>query len=226
VHEVNSGLEATLPGGFRYTPAMQLTSFSGANVQPATGPFTPLTLHGQGFDAPVAVSLAGIVATVISVSATEIIVLPNFPLVSGCSDVGGSISVTNVDSGETASGLSFTYLVQEFGPVITGMNPSSAQVGAGGLDLTITGANLFNAEVKFGTASVPVIAASANGASITVHIPPFAGDAPDCPTGTPDATPVPTGGVDVVVTNRSTGCSATFTEAFTYLVPCVAPAAP
>ena len=224
VHEVVSGLDGTLAGGFRYTPAMALTAFSGANLQPASGPFTPLTLHGQGFDAPVAVSLAGIVASVVSVSATEIVVVPGAPLVSGCSDVSGTISVTNVDTGETVSGLSFTYLVTQFGPVITSVSPS--QIPEGGGDVTITGTNLFNPSVTVGGASAAIVAASAAGTSLTVHVPPFSGTPPTCPTGTTGGTPIAVPAMDVVVTNRSTKCPATAPGAVAYLVPCTGTAPP
>ncbi len=105
VHEVNSGLEDTLTGGFRFVVPLQLTAIDN-NRQEA--PFTPVTIHGQGFLAPVAVSLAGIPATVISVSATELLVLPG-PLPT-CANTTGSVVVTNIDSGDTQSGLTFTYL--------------------------------------------------------------------------------------------------------------------
>src|SRR5262245_39169910 len=102
VHEVNSGTDATLANAFRFTPAIQITSWS-PTVMPATGPFTPVTIFGQGFQAPVAVQLAGIPATPISVSATEIQAIPSAPLLSSCSDIGGRISVTNIDTGDSVS---------------------------------------------------------------------------------------------------------------------------
>lgn len=105
VHEVNSGLDATLTGGFRFVTALQITAIDN-NRQLA--PFTPVTIHGQGFLAPVAVSLAGIPATVISVSATELLVLPGAPT---CPDApSGPVVVTNIDSGDTQSGPDFFYL--------------------------------------------------------------------------------------------------------------------
>jgi uncharacterized repeat protein (TIGR01451 family) len=105
VHEVNSGLDATLTGGFRFVVPLQLTAIDN-NRQIA--PFTPVTIHGQGFLAPVAVSLAGIPATVISVSATELLVLPG---PTTCPNApSGAVVVTNIDSGDTQSGLTFTYL--------------------------------------------------------------------------------------------------------------------
>ncbi|HSP92919.1 MAG TPA: IPT/TIG domain-containing protein [Thermoanaerobaculia bacterium] len=105
VHEVNSGLDDTLTGGFRFVVPLQLTAIDNSEQE---APFTPVTIHGQGFLAPVAVSLAGIPATVISVSATELLVLPG-PL-STCGNKSGAVVVTNIDSGDTQSGLTFTYL--------------------------------------------------------------------------------------------------------------------
>ncbi len=112
VHEVNSGLDATLTGGFRFVVPLQLTAIDN-NRQSA--PFTPVTIHGQGFLAPVAVSLAGTPATVISVSATELLVLPGPPLTCG----SGPVVVTNIDSGDTKSGLTFTYVCPTPTPVPT-----------------------------------------------------------------------------------------------------------
>jgi uncharacterized repeat protein (TIGR01451 family) len=112
VHEINSGLDATLTGGFRFVTALQTTAIDN-NRQSQSAPFTPVTIHGQGFLAPVAVSLAGIPATVISVSATELLVLPGAR--SECGDKTGDVVVTNIDSGDTSPGpggivLTFTYL--------------------------------------------------------------------------------------------------------------------
>jgi uncharacterized repeat protein (TIGR01451 family) len=108
VHEVNSGLDATLTGGFRFVVPLQITAIDN-NRQIA--PFTPVTIHGQGFLAPVAVYLAGIPATVISVSATELLVLPG-PITCPDAPSPGAVVVTNIDSGDTATGpdLTFTYL--------------------------------------------------------------------------------------------------------------------
>jgi hypothetical protein len=211
IHEVTSGLDSATSSGstFRFTPPVQIFSFEGNNVQPITGPFTPVTIHGQGFEAPVKVSLAGFVATVMSVSATEIMVLPGGAIASGCSDVSGAMSVTNIDTGDSASGQSFTYLVKAFAPVITSVSPGS---GTGG-SITITGQNFI------GIQSVTVGGKAASftvtgSASITASVSGF----------TP---PVCTGGSivlvtigDVTVTN-SAGCSVTASGAFQ--LPCILP---
>ena len=95
---------------YRYTPAIQLTAISNNNIQ-TVGFLQPVTIYGQGFEAPVYVGLAGVTATVQHVSATELIVLPGLPLVDSCANIGGAVSVTNINSGESASGLSFLYVV-------------------------------------------------------------------------------------------------------------------
>jgi hypothetical protein len=46
---------------------------------------------------------------------------------------------------------------------------------------------------------------------------------PTCGVGVSGGTQVGVDSVDVTVTNRATGCSATAAKAFTYTLPCVAP---
>src|SRR5262249_45915872 len=99
VHEVNSGLDAPLSSAFRFVTALQITAMDNG-FQRVDAPFTPVTIHGQGFLAPVAVTLAGIPAKVISVSATELLVLPGTPFLTACSDLSGPVVVTNIDSGD------------------------------------------------------------------------------------------------------------------------------
>ena len=210
VHEVNSGLDGTLNNGFRFTPPVQIISFEGANIQSILGPFTPLTIHGQGFQAPVKVSLAGFIATVMSVSATEILVLPGNALATGCTDVSGPITVTNIDTGDTATGQSFTYLVKSVGPIITGVSSSSGTV-------TITGANFVG--ITSVTVGGKFASFSVNGTG-SISVSTSGITPPACPAGTPPGTPISAG--DVTVTN-SFGCSATASGAFT--LPCQATAA-
>ncbi len=110
VHEVNSGLDATLTAGFRFVTAIQVTAIDNGRQE---APFTPVTIHGQGFLAPVAVYLGGIPATVISVSATELLVLPGPLPTGGVCGTPGSVVVTNIESGDTATGptgVTFTYV--------------------------------------------------------------------------------------------------------------------
>jgi hypothetical protein len=113
-------------------------------------------------------------------------------------------------------------LVKAFGPVITSVVPSIADVPSGGLDVVINGANLFNASVTFGSQSIAVTAAAADGTSLTIHVPPSSAPPPTCPTGILPGTEVNVGTpVNITVTNRATTCAATFTGAFQYTLPCI-----
>ena len=208
IHEVNSGLDSNTDVTFRFTPPVQIISFEGANIQSINGPFTPVTIHGQGFQAPVKVSLAGFVATVMSVSATEIVVLPGNALATTCTDITGPMVVTNIDTGDTATGQSFTYLVKSEGPVIFSVGAGS---GTGGT-ITITGANFVNIQsVVIGgkAASFTVNGTGSITASVSGFTPPVC---------TGPITLVTMG--DVTVTNVF-GCSATAGGAFQ--LPCVPP---
>jgi hypothetical protein len=102
---------------FTYTPDMHITAIANGS-QSTDQPFTPVTIYGTGFQAPVVVTLAGVQAFVQSVSATELVVMPGIP--AGCSGGGaGAVVVTNITTGETASGLgvTFTYVVVDDGHV-------------------------------------------------------------------------------------------------------------
>ena len=217
VHEVNSGVDGSLVNAFRFTPAIQITS-NNNSLQRVDQNFSPVTIFGQGFQAPVAVSLAGVVVnSILSVSATEIVVIPGFPAsITGCKDIAGAVSVTNIDSGDTASGSSFTYLVAVTAPVISSINPPS---GPPGTAVTIigNGMSLVNT-VKFGSRAASITAQSAT--SITVVAPDPGGAPPACPSGTPPGTLVNGTLADITLTATSTGCAVSATGAFLYQQPC------
>jgi uncharacterized repeat protein (TIGR01451 family) len=221
VRNVTSGLEATLAGGYRYTQPLQLIAISPTEER-LDQAFTPVTIFGHGFQAPVAVTLAGRPATVVSVSESELVVLPSRPLVPGCANIPGGVTVTNINTGDTASGLSFTYLAGAGTPNILFISPTQ---GAVGTVVTVTGSNLpltiADADVRFGPRQATVTAASAT--SLTVVAPDNAAAAPVCPTGTAVGTVLPVGGpVSVIVTNRLTGCP-TNSQPFQYQAACVPP---
>jgi uncharacterized repeat protein (TIGR01451 family) len=219
VHEITSGLDAIKDNAFRFVTAIQVTAIDN-NQQRVDLPFTPVTIHGQGFLSPVAVTLAGIAAQVISVSATELLVLPSAPLVSGCADITGPTQVTNIDSGASASGPNFVYLVAQTKPIISSVSPAS---GGPGTAVHIFGANLGNiTSVTLGTRTAAITSVSAT--EVVVSAPDSGASPPDCPAGTPGGTLVNVGtAVDVTVTSAVTGCSTTATGAFQYRLPCVAP---
>lgn len=227
VHNVTSGKDGSLAGAFRFVTKVQITSISN-NIQSVdAATFTPVTIFGNGFSAPVAVSLAGIAASISSVSATELVVVPGRPLVSSCADLSGPVVVTNINTGDSAQNATFTYLVKATGPIVNSVTPSSGSEG-GGFSADIAGANFGtfagNIGVTFGAKAAPVSSVSPSNISVTV--PP--GTVIVNPTCTASqsagaATIVET--VDVTVTNRTTTCSATLAKAFSYTLPCVVPTA-
>ncbi len=220
VHEVNSGLDATLDNAFRFVTALQLTAIDN-NQQRVDQPFTPVTIHGQGFLAPVAVTLAGIPAKVVSVAATELVVLPGTPFLSSCTDISGAVVVTNVDSGDTQSGLSFIYLVAQSKPNITSVSPSA---GPPGTRVTITGTGLGNiTSVAFGKVNVAIDSGCPHtDTSFCVIVPDTGATAPPCPVGVPGGTLVTATSVDITVTSSLTTCTSS-AFSFQEQLPCIAP---
>jgi hypothetical protein len=127
VLNVASNTDAVQPLAFRYGPLMRITA-----VGPTQGlatASTRVTIEGWGFDDPVAVSVGGIAAQVISVTGTKIIVQTGLPLVQSCANVTGPVSVTNIEDGTSAvaEGVEFTYIMPQ--PVIVGVTPNPAQPG-------------------------------------------------------------------------------------------------
>jgi hypothetical protein len=217
VHEVNSGLDATLANAFRFVTKLQITAIDNSLQRADLDIFTPVTIHGQGFLSPVAVTLAGVPAKIISVSATELIVLPGTPFLSGCADVSGPVIVTNIDSGDSVTGLSFTYQVAITKPIITGITPA---IGAPGDTVTIKGSNLGSiTNVTFGGRPATIVSVS-NG-SVVVTVPDNGAVAPACPAGTLAGTPLNVGTpVDVTVTSSRTTCSTTRHGVVPVSAPC------
>ena len=223
VKNIASGLLSNDDVLFSYTPDMHITAIANG-TQRTDAPFTPVTIYGTGFQAPVVVTLAGVPAFVQSVSATELVVLPALP--SNCGGGSGTaVVVVNITTGEKAtseSGITFTYVVVPM--TITGLSP---QVGSAGTVVVITGSNfplsLADAEVKFG-GRIAFVTPPVTAGSLTVTV----------PVGSVTTNPVCTGGnvapalqnvetVDVTVTNRGNTCTATLPQVFTYQLPCVDP---
>ena len=227
VKNINNGVTSNASVNFTYTPKVQITAYSN-NFQ-TVGNLGPMTIYGQGFQAPVAVSLAGIGALVQSVAATEIVVLPSNPIITGCTDLSGDIVVTNIDTGDTAKATNaFTYHLLK--PTISGINPANScptgtpcpNGGLGNIPVTITGTNLpgkDNAQVKFGSQTAFVT--SSDGATMVVTAPATSVAAPTCTGSNPAGTPQVASTADITVTDATTTCSVTATGAFQYLIPCV-----
>jgi hypothetical protein len=175
-----------------------------------------VTIFGQGFADPVAVSLAGLAATVLSVSGTEIQVLSPLPHVTSCSNIFGPVQVTNLNNGDSNSGPVFTYLVPR--PVIGNIAPSQGGE-LGGILVTVNGLSFDPGfmQVLFGTSAATIDSASVT--QMTVTNPPFNGAFGSTPCVLPGGVAgfrlIPTS-VDVVVNDALTTCSSTLTGGFTY----------
>jgi PKD repeat protein len=140
------------------------------------------------------------------------------PVIDGCSDIDGPVSVTNIETGDSDSAGVFTYLVPE--PTITSITPTMGPE-AGDTVVTITGVNFSDpVRVLFGDAAGTVT--SVTPSAITVRTPRFSGTLNTEPCdengdGTQGVRNLPTT-VDVEVINLITECDDdTFTNAFTYI---------
>jgi len=206
---------------FTYGPPIAITAINN-NIQRADGPFVPVTIFGQGFQAPVAVTLAGWAANIVSVSATEIVVIPGTPLITDCNDISGEVRVVNINSGDgISSTIGFTYSVAPFKPTIGIVSPSQGDASGGTFGITITGAHL---------AAVSRVTIGGRNATFTVlddqtiqaTVPPNLAAPPTCDGTNPAGTLQRSEEADVTVTT-SIGCSTSLARGFTYLLPCVIP---
>lgn len=222
VKNIASGLVSNDDINYTYTPDMHITAIANA-TQSTDQPFTPVTIYGTGFQAPLSVSLAGIEATVISVSATEVVVMPGIP--RGCgTGASGSVIIINITSGETASsptGVVFTYI--GVATTVTNVVPPA---GLAGITVELDGTNLptsiANTQVLFGSRVALVNSASAN--AITVTAPPGTVTTnPTCTGGNTAGTPQIVETVPITVKNLQNAC-AVQSQSFSYELPCVVPA--
>lgn len=225
IKNVNSGFSTVASDTFKYGSDVIITAMG-----PGSGPFTGgtrVTIFGQGFDAPVAVSLGGVGQQVVSVTGTEIEFITSGIAVAACPDNGlvtvTGVSVTNIESGASGTAnLGFNFIVPR--PLIFGVNPTSGSIGT---TVTISGQNFSNTvRVTFaGDSSTGASAqiVSSSSTSITVRVPtpppsfefatePCDGNGDGNPGGTRNI-PTPVG---VTVTDLSgTGCATTLANAFT-----------
>lgn len=224
VKNLNSGFNTISPQAFKYGTNVLITGMG-----PGSGPYTggtQVTITGQGFDDPVAVSLGGVGQQVLSVSGTQVVFRTVGVVVNQCPSNGQiaatGVSVTNLDTGDsaTASNLTFLYLVPR--PQIFGISPTG---GSPGNTATITGQNFAtNVQVLFGDptngSSAPIN--SNNASSINVRVPqapagftfntePCDGNGDGIPGGTRNS---PTA-ISVTVRNLDgTGCFVTLPNAY------------
>lgn len=227
VRNINSNTSASLGGAFNYKADMQITA-----AGPTEGLFTGgtrVSIDGIGFVAPVAVSVAGVGAQVISVAGTKVIILTPAVAIEGCGEVEGPIIVTNIVNGDTATGPSFTFRVPP--PFIINVFPATVTVGVD-TEVAVTVANaqpgvnriLFGDRTVFPTS----VTFNPDGTAIfTVPVPTnFEFTTEDCPGGGERDLPLI---LDVTYENANTGCDDIATEALTVLPlnsTCSIPAAP
>jgi hypothetical protein len=226
VKNVSSGFSTVSPGLFKYGSEIIISSMG-----PGSGSFTGgtrVTIFGQGFDSPVAVSLGGIGQAVVSVTGTEIEFITSGVAIAQCPPNGivtvTGVGVTNIESGASgiAPNLGFSYTVPR--PLIFGVSPTAGSIGA---TVTITGQNIGGTvRVTFGgdtsTGSSAQILTN-NGSTITARVPtpppsftftkqPCDGNG-DGNAGGTQSIPTP---ISVTITDLAgTGCATTLSNAFT-----------
>ena len=174
-----------------------------------------------------AVTLAGIPAAVISVSATEVVVLPGRPFVGNCQDLGGASRIVNVNTGDVATGPDFVYLVVQTRPVIASMTPGRAQgsIGSPPVIVTFVGPNVENADqARFGPRNASISVGTPSDGIVTAVLPQSEVIvSPACPSGVSVGTQIQVESVGVTLVDLNTGCGSTPPVTFIYTLPCVVP---
>ena len=223
VRNVNTGLATISSDAFQYGPNVLVTEIN-PNSGPASGNQL-VTVFGQGFVEPLQVRMGSVVdpQPLVSVLPNEIVVRTTGVETNSCGNVSGPVIVTLLDTGnENSQGPTYVYQVPGDGPQISGLNPTRGGA-AGGTNVTINGSNFYNnMRVTFGDR--PGSISSSGGGTMTVQTP-FLPDSAfqtqscdDDGDGTQGERFVETA-VDLVVTNLSTTCEATFPDAFVYTPP-------
>ena len=235
VRNINSGLTSTMAGAFTYGESMFITSNAPSEGPPTGG--TQVTIFGSGFRAPLTVEWIpgsgaqtdAVPAQVVSVSGNQIVIVTGETDPIPCDDAPGMFRVTQIDSGVSAEGGSFTYAGQDLR--IYGVTPPE---GGTGDTVTITGRNFAVAET---TENVRVTFDDLQPQMATF---PNAGDRHTIQTTVPDTStyefevitctgnqnengcqevPSP---VDVTVENLDTGCTDTLDKGFSLVPPVTA----
>ena len=218
VVNINSGTRVTSGAAFRYVPGAQITA-----VGPTEGPFTGgthVTIDGQGFDDPVAVTIGGVAALPIRVSGTQIVAITSGVNITSCADVPGAIIVTNVNTGVSATaGVQFTYRVPR--PLIVGVTGPNPLVPGSPIQVTVLNGGVFP-RLTIGSTGVPITSSTQNPNGTTT----YSVTAPTtlqlgtatCPAGGTRPTPA---SFDVVFTNAESGCTTTLASGLTVQPPTI-----
>ena len=224
VRNLNNGFSTVTTSAFKYGNQVIITAMG-----PGSGPYTGgtrVTIFGQGFDDPVAVSLGGVGQTPVSVTGTEIVFITSGVALANCPANGivtvNQVGVTNIDTGNSGSAnIGFNYIVPL--PQLFGVSPQSGSIGS---NATLSGQNFSsNVQVLFGDATSGASASiiSRSSTAITVRVPtpatgftfgtePCDGNGDGIAGGTRN---IPTA-ISVTVRNLDgTGCAVTLSNAFT-----------
>lgn len=213
-----SGASGTLRNGFQYDN----TQFYISSISPTSGPYsggTAVVITGLGFVSPVEVRFGGVTQPGPVVRSTsEIDVTTAAATVTACNPPSGTVSVTNLSTGKTAtSTLNFSYTVTS--PQLTSLSSASGPQ-AGGNTITVNGSG-FGSSVTVTFGSVPSQSlGTPTASSVSAKVPAYTGtllteDCDDNHDGTVGKRNLPTA-VDVTLTNSATGCGATLTKGYTY----------
>ncbi|HVT43166.1 MAG TPA: choice-of-anchor D domain-containing protein [Thermoanaerobaculia bacterium] len=204
VLNVASNTEATLAAAFRYGPLIQVNA-----ITPADGPITGgtrITIDGWGFDEPVAVSIGGRSAQVISVSGTQIIVIASAVPTAACADiVNQAVVVTNIEEGTSATSP-FGFNFRVLPALITSITPNPVIEG-GVVTIGVTNAGTGVIRLTIGGQPVVPTAVSSVGnvTNFTVPVPTtLVLNEEDCPGGGKKFVDTQ---FDVGFQNLSTGCA-------------------
>ena len=213
---VNSGKSVSAPAAFRYVNKMQITA-----ITPNQGPFTGGTkfiIDGTGFDDPVTVFLDGIAASVIKVSGSEITGISSGIALTGCADSTGPVVVTNVNNGDSATGLNWIYRVQK--PIVVSVTSSPVTLGG---NATVVVANAVGfPRITIGGLGANITAQTDNGngtTTFTIQVPNLLTLTGVACAGVPGATALQPTAFDVTYTSLTTGCTDTLTKALTVVPP-------
>lgn len=150
VRNINDGGTALTTNAFQYGTSILITSISPNAVSWEGG--ARVTIFGQGFDEPVAVSAGNVGQTPISVTGTEILFRASAVRVEDCEPVNaagqpasGAAGVTNIETGASATGPIMSY-VGPPPPFINNITPNTIDE-EGGNNLVLAGGN-FSAPVQ------------------------------------------------------------------------------
>jgi hypothetical protein len=172
VTNLNTGRTARAEAAFRYGVKVLVTAIS-----PNRGPWYGgqiVTVYGQGFEAPVAVTMGQMAQQVLSVSGTEIVVRTVMVLAPSCADVSGNTKVVNINNNNKDElGPIYTYDV--FPPTLVSVSPNSVPQ-AGGATLTVTGSGFFgtlSAVLNLGGVDYAMPITSVSSTSLTLLSPPI-----------------------------------------------------